>query len=122
MDAVREILKVMHTDEQFVMWLQGLSPKTKVGNPRLAENCPELRFLRALGINVLLVGVHEITTLDHERIQCRWIEEFHKNLLAKFFCEGAHRSSSAAMMFKLPSTATTSLNWWPLMMCGNTAK
>ena len=77
----------MHTDEQFVMWLQGLSPKTKVGNPRLAENCPELRFLRALGINVLLVGVHEITTLDHERIQCRWIEEFHKNLLAKFFPE-----------------------------------
>jgi hypothetical protein len=33
-----------------------------------------------------------------------------------------HRSSSAAMMFKLPSTATTSLSVWPRIRCGKTAK
>lgn len=34
----------------------------------------------------------------------------------------AYRSNSAAMMFKLPSTATTSLSWWSLMICGKMAK
>ena len=34
----------------------------------------------------------------------------------------AYRSSSAAMMFRLPSTATTSLSVWPRMRWGNMAK
>ena len=89
MDAVREILKVMHTDEQFVMWLQGLSPKTKVGNPRLANTCPEAHFLRATGHKVLLVGLGEITTSDHKRIPCSWIRKFQQDLLAKFFPKGS---------------------------------
>src|SRR5262249_7543133 len=33
-----------------------------------------------------------------------------------------HRSSSAAMMFRLPRTATTSLSWWPTIRYGNIAK
>src|SRR5262249_56592189 len=34
----------------------------------------------------------------------------------------AHRSSSAAMMFRLPSTATTSLSWRPTIRYGDMAK
>ena len=34
----------------------------------------------------------------------------------------SYRSNSAAMIFKLPSTATTSLSVWPRIRCGNSAK
>ena len=44
------------------------------------------------------------------------------NLAMSSSLPASYRSSSAAMMFKLPSTATTSLSMRPGMMCGKTAK
>jgi len=42
----------------------------------------------------------------------------------KMYTQAAHGylSNSAAIMFRLPSTATTSLSWWPTIRYGNTAK
>src|SRR5262245_43671535 len=37
------------------------------------------------------------------------------------WCAKIHRSSSAAMIFRLPSTATTSLSVWPRISLGNRA-
>src|SRR5207302_7225849 len=45
-----------------------------------------------------------------------------QDLLPQFFAQCTHRSSSAAMMFRLPSTATTSLIWCPLIRYGKIAK
>ena len=45
-----------------------------------------------------------------------------QDLLPQFFAQYTHRSSSAAMMFRLPSTATTSLIWCPLIRYGKIAK
>ena len=45
-----------------------------------------------------------------------------QDLLPEFIRQNAHRSNSAAMIFKLPSTATTSLMVWPTINKGKMAK
>ncbi len=89
MSEVEEITQLMSTDDPFVGWLKSLPPKKKVGDPRLANTCPEAHFLRATGHKVLLVGLGEITTSDHKRIPCSWIRKFQQDLLAKFFPKGS---------------------------------
>ena len=83
MSEVEEITRVMETDEEFVTWLRSLPADKKVGDPRLANNCPELRFLRAQGFHVLQVGLGEVITRDLEQIPCLWIQQFQVELLKK---------------------------------------
>lgn len=96
MSEVEEITKTMETDEEFVTWLRSLPTGKKVGDPRLADNNPELTFLRAKGFHVLQVGLREIITSDHTPIPCDWIQKFQEDLRSKVVIGQRLREVTAA--------------------------
>src|SRR5205823_14265580 len=62
--------------------------------------------------------LHDVQGRQRHRLLARIARDVGQDLLPQFFAEYTHRSNSAAMMFRLPSTATTSLIWWPTIRYG----
>src|SRR5437667_12720563 len=66
--------------------------------------------------------MHVVQGRQRRRLLARIARQVGQNSLAHVFTEYAHRSSSAAIMFRLPNTTTTSLIWCPTIRYGKIAK
>src|SRR5262249_44590353 len=88
--------------------------------------------------------LHDVQGRQRDRLLARVARQVRLDLLPDFVTQEGHspsptacglpgaprsrkrlagqRSSSAAMMFRLPRTATTSLSWWPTIRYGNSWK
>src|SRR5207237_8866443 len=66
--------------------------------------------------------VHHMQRRQGHRLPVWIARQVSQDLLTQVIAEYAHRSSSAAMMFRLPNTATTSLIWCPTIRYGKIAK
>ena len=54
--------------------------------------------------------LHQVQGRQRDGLLARVARQIGLDALPQFFAEKTHRSNSAAMMFRLPSTATTSLS------------
>src|SRR5580704_17163704 len=75
-----------------------------------------------VGRNAAMLVLHDVERRQRDGPLVRIFDELGPNPLLNLLGQGAHRSNSAAMMLRLPSTATTSLSVCPLIKCGKTAK
>src|SRR5262245_25807170 len=66
--------------------------------------------------------VNQMQSRQGHRLLAGVAREVGFDLLSQFGSQDAHRSNSAAIIFRLPSTATMSLIWWPSIKYGKIAK